>query len=115
MRYGFVIFLSLHFRSEFALRQRLAELLCISFGCAIGYFTGDPLRLLDDVQTLKPQYFPSVPRVLNKIYQGAMLAGNVPGFRGAVFRKAVATKLETLHYHRQVTFIRSGTGWSSER
>ncbi|KIM87577.1 hypothetical protein PILCRDRAFT_815138 [Piloderma croceum F 1598] len=77
--------------------ERLAELLCISFGGAIGYFTGDPLRLLDDVQTLKPQYFPSVPRVLNKIYQGAMLAGNVPGFRGAIFRKAVATKLEALH------------------
>lgn len=49
------------------------------------------------MQTLKPQYFPSVPRVLNKIYQGAMLAGNAPGFRGAIFRKAVATKLEALH------------------
>jgi long-chain acyl-CoA synthetase len=69
--------------------------MCI--GGSIGYFTGDPLRLLDDAQTLKPHFFPSVPRVLNKLYQGAMLAGNAPSLRGAIFRKAVAAKLEKLH------------------
>lgn len=66
-------------------------------GGRIGYFTNDPLRLLDDVQLLRPQFFPSVPRVLNRVYQGAMLAGDVPNFRGAIFRKAVAVKLERLH------------------
>jgi long-chain acyl-CoA synthetase len=71
-------------------------MLIISVGGGIGYFTGDPLRLLDDCQTLKPQYFPSVPRVLNKIYQGAMVAGDLPNFRGAIFRKAVAVKLDRL-------------------
>lgn len=76
--------------------ERLAESLTISLGAAIGYFTGDPLRLLEDAQTLKPQFFPSVPRVLNRVYQGAMLAGDVQNFRGAIFRKAVASKLETL-------------------
>jgi len=76
--------------------ERLAELLCICIGAGIGYFTGDPLRLLEDAQILKPEYFPSVPRVLNKIYHGAMLAGDVPNFRGAIFRKAVAVKLDKL-------------------
>ncbi|KAF7975311.1 hypothetical protein HWV62_10094 [Athelia sp. TMB] len=76
--------------------ERLAESLAISLGSAIGYFTGDPLRLLDDAQTLKPHFFPSVPRVLNRVYQGAMLAGDVQNFRGTIFRKAVASKLETL-------------------
>lgn len=83
--------------------QRLAECLAISLGASIGYFTGDPLRLLDDVQTLKPHFFPSVPRVLNRVYQGAMLAGDVPNFRGNIFRKAVASKLETLHTTGQNT------------
>lgn len=69
----------------------------MAVGGAVGYFTGDPTRLLDDVQALKPHFFPSVPRVLNKIYQGAMAAGDVPNFRGAIFRKAVAVKLEKLH------------------
>ena len=49
--------------------------MCI--GGAIGYFTGDPLRLLEDAAILKPNYFPSVPRVLNRVYQSAMLAGQV--------------------------------------
>jgi len=69
----------------------------IALGGAIGFFTGDPLRLLEDVQILKPNYFPSVPRVLNRIYQAAMVAGNVPGLKGAIFRRAVQTKLENFH------------------
>ena len=51
-------------------------------GGAIGYFTGDPLRLLEDVQLLKPTAFPSVPRILNRIYQIANAAGDVPGLKG---------------------------------
>jgi len=54
------------------------------------------LRLLEDAQTLKPTFFPSVPRVLNRVYQAAMLAGDVPGLKGNLFRKAVAVKLERL-------------------
>ena len=40
---------------------------CVS-GMAIGYFSGDPLKLLDDLKELKPTYFPSVPRLFNRIY-----------------------------------------------
>jgi long-chain acyl-CoA synthetase len=65
-------------------------------GARIGYFTGDPLRLLEDGQILKPQFFPSVPRVLNRVYQAAMAGGNVPGYRGTIFRKAIAAKMEKL-------------------
>ena len=46
--------------------ERAFELLVASCGAKIGYFTGNPLNLLSDVQTLKPDFFPSVPRVLNK-------------------------------------------------
>lgn len=68
----------------------------IGLGGQIGYFTGDPLRLLEDAQLLKPDFFPSVPRVLNRIYQAAMTAGNVPGLRGTLFKKACEAKLERL-------------------
>ncbi|KAF6763801.1 long-chain-fatty-acid-CoA ligase [Ephemerocybe angulata] len=47
----------------------------------LGYFTGDPLRLLEDAQILKPHFFPSVPR--------SMIGGKRPW-------KAVAVKLENL-------------------
>lgn len=69
----------------------------IALGGCIGFFTGDPLRLLEDAQFLKPHYFPAVPRVLNRVYQSAMAAGNAPGLKGALFRMAVQTKLDQLH------------------
>ena len=73
------------------------ELATLAIGGCIGFFTGDPLRLLEDAQYLKPHFFPSVPRVLNRVYQSAMTAGNAPGLKGALFRMAVQTKLNQLH------------------
>lgn len=77
--------------------QRVVELSVVTLGGCIGFFTGDPLRLLEDAQFLKPHYFPAVPRVLNRVYQSAMAAGNAPGLKGALFRMAVQTKLDQLH------------------
>lgn len=73
------------------------ELTVVALGGCIGYYTGDPLRLLEDAQFLKPHIFPAVPRVLNRLYQSAMAAGDVPGLKGALFRLAVQTKLTQLH------------------
>ncbi|KAJ8592807.1 acetyl-CoA synthetase-like protein [Rhizopogon salebrosus TDB-379] len=77
--------------------ERTLELTTIAIGGSIGYFTGDPLRLLEDAQMLKPHFFPSVPRILNRVYQSAMAAGDVPGLKGALFRAAVRTKLDQYH------------------
>lgn len=43
-------------------------MLSIVTGCKIGYFQGDPLKLTEDCQMLKPTLFPSVPRLYNRIY-----------------------------------------------
>ena len=77
--------------------QRINELNIMGLGGCIGFFTGDSLRLLEDIAMLKPNYFPSVPRVLNRIYQSAMLAGQVPGIKGYLFRSAMDAKLKRLH------------------
>ncbi|TFK88691.1 acetyl-CoA synthetase-like protein [Polyporus arcularius HHB13444] len=76
--------------------ERVMELNAIAVGAQIGYTTGDPLTLLEDFAVLKPHFVPLVPRVLNRIYQSAMAAGTAPGVKGALFRKAVATKLHNL-------------------
>ena len=34
----------------------------------VGYFNGDPHRLIEDCQILKPAVFPSVPRLFNRIF-----------------------------------------------
>ena len=36
-------------------------------GAAIGFYSRDILLLFDDLQTLKPTCFATVPRLLNKI------------------------------------------------
>lgn len=75
----------------------------MSVGGAIGYFTGDPLRLLEDAQILKPEFFPAVPRILNRIYQAVMAGGNVPGLKGKIFQRAVAAKHERLRTTGELT------------
>ncbi|KAJ8519883.1 hypothetical protein ONZ45_g3204 [Pleurotus djamor] len=76
--------------------ERLVELSTMAVGGKVGYFTGDPLRLLEDAQVLKPNFFPAVPRVLNRVSQAAAQAGKAPGLKGALFRKAVQVKLDRL-------------------
>lgn len=85
--------------------ERICELCVLSVGGKIGYFSGDPLRLLEDAQLLKPNFFPSVPRVLNRVYQAAMAGGNVPGLKGALFRKAIQVKLDQLRATGQATHL----------
>ena len=34
----------------------------------IGYYQGDPLKLVEDCAILKPVFFPSVPRLYTRIY-----------------------------------------------
>ncbi|KAI0831191.1 acetyl-CoA synthetase-like protein [Trametes gibbosa] len=81
--------------------ERVMELVAVLVGGQIGYTTGDPLLLLDDIRVLRPHIITSVPRVLNRIYQSAMAAGSAPGIKGALFRKAVETKLYNMRTHGQ--------------
>jgi len=46
----------------------------ISRGYSHGYYSGDPLKLVEDIQTLKPTFFITVPRILNRVY-GKIMEG----------------------------------------
>lgn len=70
--------------------------MALGLGCPIGFFTGDNLRLLEDAQVLKPAYFPSVPRVLNRIYAAASAALLNGGVKGALLAKAIEVKTRNL-------------------
>ncbi|OBZ75953.1 Long-chain-fatty-acid--CoA ligase 5, partial [Grifola frondosa] len=83
--------------------QRIMEFCVIALGGRVGYTTGDPTLLLEDLRVMRPTFMPSVPRVLNRLYQSAIVAGSVPGLKGALFKRAVQTKLETLRTTGQAT------------
>ncbi|EPT05970.1 hypothetical protein FOMPIDRAFT_1021105 [Fomitopsis schrenkii] len=76
--------------------ERVMALCNIAVGGRIGYSTGDTLRLLEDIQILKPTFVAAVPRVLNRVYQVAMATASAPGLKGKLFRHATEVKLQQL-------------------
>lgn len=44
-------------------------------GARVGFYQGDISLLMDDIKTLKPTFFPVVPRLLNRIYD--KVSGNI--------------------------------------
>lgn len=82
---------------------RMCEIVNARSGGRIGYFCGDTTRLIEDMQILKPEFFPSVPRVLNRI--AALISGQMatPGLKGALLRKAVAAKMANHDIDASVT------------
>ncbi|XP_020611687.1 long-chain-fatty-acid--CoA ligase 5-like, partial [Orbicella faveolata] len=48
--------------------ERIAQALCFFNGVRIGFYQGDVKLLLSDIQELKPTIFPSVPRLLTRVY-----------------------------------------------
>ena len=48
--------------------ERVMQINCFAFGAAVGFYQGDTLKLVEDLVALKPSIFPSVPRVLNRLY-----------------------------------------------
>ncbi|KAG9326244.1 hypothetical protein KVV02_000959 [Mortierella alpina] len=76
---------------------RVMEIFALGAGGRIGYSTGDPLRLLEDISHLKPSIFPAVPRLLNRVYAKVYAAtAGAPGLTGALARRGLATKLANL-------------------
>ncbi|KAL2912007.1 medium-chain fatty acid-CoA ligase faa2 [Polyrhizophydium stewartii] len=66
-------------------------------GCQIGFFRGDITQLFDDIAVLKPTIFPTVPRLLNRLYDRVTSTVNKAGFIGkALFQTAYASKKKML-------------------
>ena len=71
---------------------------CLYASAAVGFYQGDTLKLLEDLQALRPTVFVSVPRLYNRFYDkivgGAKAKG---GIAAKLFSHALSTKLEALH------------------
>mmetsp|Transcript_22844 Transcript_22844/g.58572 ORF Transcript_22844/g.58572 Transcript_22844/m.58572 type:complete len:707 (+) Transcript_22844:279-2399(+) len=77
--------------------ERVVSIVCIHQGVAMGFYTGDVLNLLEDLQELKPTVFVSVPRLWNRIYDKVMAQVNSgSAVTKALFHMAYASKKAAL-------------------
>jgi long-chain acyl-CoA synthetase len=68
----------------------LIQLLSFDLGGNLAYWERDPLKIVPNLSEVKPQYFPSVPRIFEKIYTAA--TGEVEktgGLKKVIFNWAV--------------------------
>ena len=77
--------------------ERVNTLSCTHAGAAIGFYSGDVARLLDDLAALRPTVFASVPRLWNRIHDRVMaeVAAANPAAR-ALFHAAFRSKRAAL-------------------
>ena len=94
---------------------RLLEHVAFWKGARVGYFHGNILELVDDMKELKPTAFPSVPRLFNRFGTAIREATvNQPGFKGALSRYIVATKLANLQNYGTVHHALYDRIWSKK-
>jgi long-chain acyl-CoA synthetase len=82
-----VTYLYLPLAHSFAL---LIELGSFDLGATIAFWERDPLKILPNLAELKPTYFPSVPRIFEKIYTAANSGiEKEGGLKKAIFHWAI--------------------------
>src|SRR5215204_3381668 len=82
-----VTYLYLPLAHSFAL---LIQFGTVALGATLAYWQHDPLKIIADLAEVKPTYFPSVPRIFEKIYTAATAAAeNAGGLKKAVFNWAI--------------------------
>ena len=69
---------------------RLIEVGAIEAGAVLGHIP-DPGTLLPDLATFQPTFILAVPRVFEKVYNGAEQQASASGVRGAIFHAAART------------------------
>jgi long-chain acyl-CoA synthetase len=96
---GRITYLYLPLAHSFAL---LIQLLSFDVGGVLAYWERDPLKILPNLAEVKPHYFPSVPRIFEKIYAAAnSKAESAGGVQKAIFDWAVGVGRRVRELERQ--------------
>ena len=80
--------------------EREGQLLAFFHGGRVGFFSGDVKLIMDDLAALRPTIFPSVPRLLNRVYDKVMDGVKQGGFvKKTLFNMAMESKKAELAQH----------------
>jgi long-chain acyl-CoA synthetase len=96
---GRTTYLYLPLAHSFAL---LIQLLSFDVGGTLAYWERDPLKILPNLAEVKPHYFPSVPRIFEKIYTAATgKAEKAGGIQKRIFWWAIGVGKKVREIERQ--------------
>ncbi|XP_055816745.1 long chain acyl-CoA synthetase 6, peroxisomal-like [Solanum dulcamara] len=77
--------------------ERANQITSVYYGVAVGFYQGDNLKLMDDLVTLRPTIFSSVPRLFNRIYAGITNAVQTSGvLKQRLFNAAYNSKKQAV-------------------
>ncbi|KAK4378964.1 hypothetical protein RND71_000826 [Anisodus tanguticus] len=77
--------------------ERANQITSAYYGVAVGFYQGDNLKLMDDLATLRPTIFSSVPRLYNRIYAGITNAVQTSGvLKQKLFNAAYNSKKQAV-------------------
>ena len=94
----------LHFLPLAHLMEHMIFTVNLVFGVQVGYYSGNPDRLIEDAQELHPTIFCSVPRIFEKLYKIILDTVNKEGvFYKKLFDKALAIKLYNYEKYGRLT------------
>jgi long-chain acyl-CoA synthetase len=71
---------------------RIIQIGCLEVGVVLGHIP-DVSGLLDDLATFRPTFILAVPRVFEKVYNGAEQRASASAIRGRIFHAAAATAI----------------------
>uniref|UniRef100_A0AAR2IL43 Arachidonate--CoA ligase n=1 Tax=Pygocentrus nattereri TaxID=42514 RepID=A0AAR2IL43_PYGNA len=86
-----ILNLQMEFMSEHVLLRLIHYVTMFCHGARVGFYQGDISLLMDDIKTLKPTFFPVVPRIINRIYDKILGSVTSP-LRRAILHYAVRRK-----------------------
>jgi long-chain acyl-CoA synthetase len=96
---GDVVYLFLPLAHAFAV---LIQFVAIDLGGTIAYWEKDPLKIVPNLSEVKPTYFPSVPRIFEKIYtQATASIAEQGGVKEKVFWWSVGVGRKVRELERQ--------------
>lgn len=72
--------------------ERVVTVLLYQYGASIGFFGGDITKLIDDICTIKPALFITVPRLLNRIYDKVIAGVSQSYIKTTLFNIALSRK-----------------------